>query len=245
MGTPTRYPNGISTADKGSTLFNLPAQDPTKICSYFNDFFEFMSTDTLLWTVTKVGTGTIALTDGSFGELLLTNSAADNDAINVNKVGEFFRPVSGKKMWMKARFKVSDATESDFAIGLAITDTTMITAGGGANGDGCTDGIFFSKDDGDTALDFQTQLDTTTGQNRATAIATVGTAYMTVGFEYDGKRTIEYYVNDVKKGSLTTDDGAGNSYLPDTDLTIAFNITNGTNAAKTMTVDYIYAAIER
>ena len=163
-----------------------------------NDFFDFTSTDTLNWTITKVGTGTIALTDGSFGELLLTNSAADNDAINVNKVGEFFRPVSGKKMWMKARFKVSDATESDFAIGLAITDTTMITAGGGANGDGCTDGIFFSKDDGDTQLDFQTQLDTTTGQNRATNIATVGTSYMTVGFEYDGKRNINYFVNDVQ-----------------------------------------------
>ena len=245
MPSPVRFTAGVNTSVKNTTLSNLPRPDPTRICEYWNDFFEFMSTDTLLWTITKVGTGTTALTDGSFGELLLTNSAADDDAINVNKVGEFFRPVSGKKMWFKARFKVSDATESDFAIGLAITDTTMITAGGGANGDGCTDGIFFSKDDGDTDLDFQTQLDTTTGQNRATAIATVGTSYMSVGFEYDGKRSINYYVNDVQKGTLTTDDGAGNSYLPDTDLTIAFNIMNGTNAAKTMTVDYIYAAIER
>ena len=48
-----------------------------------------------------------------------------------------------------------------------------------------------------------------------------------------------------KLGTLATDDGAGNSYLPDTDLTIAFSIMNGAAAAKTMTVDYIYAAIER
>jgi hypothetical protein len=38
---------------------------------------------------------------------------------------------------------------------------------------------------------------------------------------------------------------ASSSYLPDTDLTVSFAIQNGAAAAKTMTVDYIYAAKQR
>ena len=50
-----------------------------------------------------------------------------------------------------SRFKLSDATQSDALVGLAITDTTAI--------DGVTDGIFFTKDDGDTNLDFVVEKD--------------------------------------------------------------------------------------
>lgn len=239
MPSPVRMTAGVSTANRGSTLFNYPRPDPTKVYEYFNDFYTYVAGD---WTRTPVGTGTSALAaDEPFGGLLITNSGADDDAVQHQLTTENFTMTAGKKAWFKARFKVSDATECDFVIGLAVLDTTLM---GAVSGAGVTDGIFFNKDDGDTNLDFQCQKNATTGQLRAAAISTVGTSYMTVGFEYDGLRYIKYFVDDVHKGTLdlTTTQTA---FLPDTPLTVSFGLVNGEAAAKTMTVDYLFAAIER
>jgi len=227
---------GVSTAAKGSALWNFPAQDPTKVYQYFNDFNEYAAGD---WTVTSIGTGAQALVaDEPFGALGLVPSAADNDGEQAQLVGETITMTSGKKTWFKARFKISDATQSDFAIGLIVLDTTIL---GAVDGAGATDGVFFSKEDGDTNLDFQCQKNATTGQTRAAAIATVSTSYLTVGFEYDGAGYIKYFVNDVQKGTLA----ASSSYLPDTPITVSFAVLNGEGAAKTLTVDYVFVGQER
>lgn len=239
MPSPVRMTAGVSTANRGTTLFNYPRPDPTKVYEYFDDFEIYVSGD---WTRTAVGAGTSALAaDEPFGALLLTNAAADNDSIQHQLTTENFTLTAGKKAWFKARFKVSDATQSDFLIGLAVLDTTLM---GSTDGDGVTDGIFFSKDDGDTSLDFQCQKDATTGQLRAAAIATVTTAYTTVGFEYDGLRYIKYFVNDVHIGTMNLTSTQA-TYLPDTPVTVSFAMQNGEAVAKTMHVDYIFAAIER
>lgn len=233
---PTRYPNGVTTAAKATTLGSFIMPDPTKVHVYFNDFNTYVAGD---WTVTEVGSGSRALTDGSFGELLVTNAGADNDRNELQKVGESFTFVAAKRAWFKARFKVSDATQSDFLIGLAVTDTTLQ---GSVSGAGVTDGVFFSKDDGDALLDFQIQKNATTGQNRAAGIHTVvDDTYLTVGWFYDGAGIVKYYVDDAYDGYLD----ASSSYLPDTALTVSFALMNGEAAAKTMTVDYLFAAIER
>lgn len=235
MPTPSRFKNGINNVAVSDPLGQFGMLDPTKWITYFNDFHEYVAGH---WTVTEVGTGSRALTDVNGGALLITNAAADNDRNELQKVGEGFLLAAGKKAFFKARFKVSDATQSDFLIGLAVTDTTLQ---GSVDGDGVTDGIFFNKDDGDTQLDVQVQKDTTTGQNRATNIATVGTDFLTVAWYYDGKGSVAYYVDDVHKGTLD----ASSTYLPDTELTVSLAIMNGEAAAKTMTVDYLFAALER
>lgn len=240
MPSPQRSPAGINTAPKGSVLWNYPYPDPTRATyEYFNDFDRYTAAE---WTRTAIGSGTSALVaDEPFGALGNTNSAADNDGIQLQLTTENFTISSGKKAWFKARFKISDATQSDFVIGLCVLDTTLL---GATDGDGFTDGIYFAKEDGDTQLDFGCQKDTTTGQKRATNIATVGTAYMTVGFEWDGVRYIKYFVDDVQKGTLDLTTTVS-TYLPDTPLTVSFGFLNGEAVAKTMTVDYLFAAIER
>ncbi len=234
MATPTRFTSGVTTADRTAALgfFGLP--DPTGWHVYFNDFDTF---NTAEWTITTVeagaGSATEALTDADGGVLLVTNDAADNDADFFNKVGESFLLESGKRAFFKARFKVSDATQSDFVMGLQVTDTTPLDA---------TDGIYFMKDDGDALLDVYCRKNATTGSTSATGIATVvSDTYMTVGLAYDGKSSLAYFVNDVQLGTLD----ASSSYLPDTELTISFGIQNGEAVAKTMSVDYILAAKER
>ena len=237
MPSPVRQTSGISTALRGTTLFNYPAPDPTKVFSYFNDFFTYVAGD---WTVTTIGTGTNALLASEpFGAVRLTASAADNDGQQLQLTTANFSLGTGKKAWFKSRFKISDATQSDFVIGLNVIDTTLL---GAADGAGNTDGIFFSKDDGDASLDFQVQKNATTGQKRATAISTVvSDTYLTVGWEYDGKAYVKYWVDDVHKGTLD----ASSTYLPDTVLTPSIAFINGEAVAKLFTIDYIFAAVER
>ena len=236
MPTPTRFPRGVTNVAKSNALGMYGLPDPTQWHTYFNDFLTYVAGD---WTVTEVGAGSRALTDVNGGALLITNAAADNDRNELQKVGESFLLAAGKRAFFKARFKVSDATQSDFLIGLAVTDTTLQ---GSVDGDGVTDGIFFSKDDGDALLDVQVQKNTTTGQTRAAGIATVvADTFLEVAWAYDGVSEVKYFVDGVHKGSLD----ASSTYLPDTELTVSMAIMNGEAVAKTMTVDYLFAAIER
>lgn len=236
MSSPTRFTGGLTTARKAASLGNFGLPDPTGWHTYFNDFDTYVAGD---WTVTEVGVGSRALTDGDGGLLLVTNAAADNDRNEFQKLGESFLLTAGKRAFFKARFKVSDATQSDFLIGLAVLDTTLQ---GAVDGAGATDGIFFSKDDGDALLDVQVQKNATTGQTRAAGIATVvADTFLTVAWAYDGKSEVAYFVNDVQLGTLP----ATSAYLPDTELTVSFAIQNGEAVAKTMTVDYLFASFER
>ena len=235
MGSPTRYKNGVTNVGSNDPMRMLVVPDPTLMHVFYDDFDKYAAGD---WTITAVGTGSSALTDADGGVLLLTASAADNDGRQHQKVGESFLLTSGKKMMFKARFKVSDATQSDLLIGLAVTDTTLLGATGG---DGVTDGIFFQKDDGSTTLTAYCQKDTTTGQTSGTAATMASDTYLTVAWYYDGISKVEYYVNNSQIGTL---DGTS-TYLPDTELTVSFALLNGEAVAKTMSIDYILVAAER
>lgn len=231
MGTPARFPSGVTNVAADSLTGQIGFLDPTKWHVFFDDFDRFVAAD---WTITTTeagaGSATEALTDGDGGLLLVTNDAADNDADFFQKVGESFLFQTGKRLVFKARFKVSDATQSDFVIGLQITDTTPLDV---------SDGVFFIKDDGDANLDFHVEKNGT--QTSATAIATVvNDTFLEVGFYFDGKSSVKYYVDDVHKGTLAT------TNLPDDEvLTISFGLQNGEAVAKTMTLDYLLCAKER
>jgi hypothetical protein len=63
---------------------------------------------------------------------------------------------------------------------------------------------------------------------------------MVLGFYYNGKDRVSYYVDDVLKGSA-----AVTNLVDDEELAVSFGIQNGEGAAKTMTVDYVYVCKER
>lgn len=201
--------------------------------TYFTDFDEYHAVN---WTVTETQAGaTQALANVDGGVLLLTNSAADNDLNALQKIGESFKFEAGKKLFFKARFAVSDATQSDFVVGLQITDTTPLAV---------TDGVYFRKDDGDANLDFVVIKDSTA--STADAIATVANAtYLTVGFYYNGADEVVYAAS-TNSNNPTVLGKLPIANLPDDEeLTISFGIQNGEAVAKTMSVDYVFAAKER
>ena len=63
----------------------------------------------------------------------------------------------------------------------------------------------------------------------------------TGGSASSGGGAFEIFINDVQVATQTTLTNA----TDDEDLTISFGIQNGAAAAKTMTIDYILAAVER
>lgn len=239
MTAPSRFPNGLTNVAPNATFGQLGLPDPTTYHTFFDDFDKYVAAD---WTITDTGVATHALTDADGGVLLLTNASADNNSSFYNKVGESFLPTSDKKLFFKARFAVSDATQSDWIIGLAIKDTTPVAAGG----DGVTDGIFFQKDDGDTNIDFYVQKDTTTGQLISTAIATAAAAgtFMTLAFYFDGARYVYLSLDGSNLATIDLTETLA-TYLPDTELTLLFGIVNGEAVAKTLSVDYLFVAQER
>ena len=229
---PTHFRGGVSDALPNTTYFEYPTMSPNRLYRYENDFNTYTAGD---WTITTTEDGgnsaTEALTDDAFGVLLVTCDIGDNDNDFFQKVGESFKFVAGKKLWFSSRLKVVEAIQCDFVMGLQITDTSPLAV---------TDGVYFRKDDGDALLDFVVIKNSTA--TTAAGIATVAAdTYLTMSFYYNGVDSVAYYVDDVYLGSSVT-----TNLCDDEFLTISFGIQTGeaTNV-KTMSVDFINAAVER
>ena len=80
---PTHFLGGVSDAAQNSMFFDMPANRPNRLHSYFNDFNTFAVAD---WTITTTEAGASsaseALTDEQFGALL-GNVAGIDDLIKL------------------------------------------------------------------------------------------------------------------------------------------------------------------
>lgn len=183
------------------------------------------------WTVTLVEAGagdtTLTAADAVGGALLITTDAAENDGANLQANGECFLPSASNSLSFYARFKVSDATQSDFFAGFAPTDTDVLG--------NLPKRIGFRKVDGSTSISFEYE------GTAETVIAGVGTladnTWIELEFFYDrSSGFVYYYVDGVLKGTVTP--GAN---LPDTELRLSFQFLTGAAAAKTATIDRLRA----
>ena len=114
----TRFPGGVTNVGQDAIFADLLQTDPTEYHLYFEDFDTYTAGD---WVVTETdASATQALTAGDGGLLLLTNTAADNDLIALQKTPASFTFTAGKASFFSCRFKVSDATQSDVAIGMQV-----------------------------------------------------------------------------------------------------------------------------
>jgi hypothetical protein len=227
MGAPTRFQNGV-TNNSGSNALGMMGQlDPTLFHTFFDDFDSFTAAE---WTVTNVGvTPTIANTGVLGGAILQTNTAGIADSAYLQKPGASFSFVADKKVWFKARFQVSDATESSIVFGLQVVDTTPLAV---------SDGMYFLKADGAATYSFISA--TGSVLTTAAAVGTLVAATMTeLSFYFDGVNEVQYFINGVLKGRMTV------GTLPTGLVTVSFGMANGEAVAKTMTTDYIFVAQER
>ena len=228
----TNFENGVNNHSRTDLLSKLQVLDPSVNHSYFNDFDIYTAGD---WTVTETDSAaTQAITNEDGGVLLITNTASDDDLVGLQGK-ETFKFESGKELFFKTRFKVSDATDSDLVIGLQITDATPLAV---------TDGVYFRKDDGDANLDFVVVKDSTA--TTSTAITTLSDdTYITIGFYYDGIDKIEYFAGSDSVSPVYLGKSVVTNLPDNEDLAVSFAIQNGEAAAKTMSIDYIFASKAR
>lgn len=151
-----------------------------------NDLLSFSSTD---WTITETqAAATQAIIDAVGGILRLTNSAADNDINQVQRIGEVWRLSANKPLLFLAKCRiVQDGTtgtiatpEMDFFVGLSVTDTDLVG--------GVTDFMGFKKDDGDATLETFFRKDSA-GNNIDTSLETAVNTWFVCGFYFDGRPT--------------------------------------------------------
>ena len=224
--------NTVASEHKKNQPMFAPYPSDQTFYMYHNDFFTYNSGD---WTITttEAGTGSAseAVTSSAGGALLLTNAAGDNDLDFLQLKGEGFKLSTSKKAYFSARFKVNDVDQSDFVMGLGITDTTPLDT---------TDGVFFISADGDAGLDFLVEKDNSATTTEDVATMADDTFITTTWFIDPDASKVYYSINNAKPVGV-----AITNLQDDEELTVSFGIQNGEASAQTMTIDYVVAAVER
>jgi hypothetical protein len=175
-------------------------------------------------TAVEVGAGnsTAVLADNT---LLITTAANDDDGVNLQVKGEAFDLASGNYTYFGINFQASEATQSDFLVGLCITDTTLLG--------GMTDGIYFECLDASTDINFVLEKDSTETTS-ASAVGTFADATnITLEFLFDGTN-VDAFVDGVVQTRLAV------TNLPDNEqLTPSIHFLTGAASAETMTVNWL------
>jgi hypothetical protein len=182
------------------------------------------------WTVTLVEAGgddsTVILTGVRGGELLLSTDANEDDGISMQLTGESFGFDGQYPLYFGIKFKVDEATQSDFLVGLAITDVAMLG--------GVTDGIYFRKVDATTAVNFVLEKDSV--ETTTSIDVCVADVYVTYEFYYDGAFVWVYVDGDL----VATFTAANEANLPNDEvLTLSMEFLTGDAVAQDMTVDWL------
>lgn len=224
-----RIAGNLAYVDRSAHLKRVIDAIGPDVFKYLNDFMKGPGVDATAlggdWTVTLVNASTAVLTDAAGGVLLVTTDTAENDGVNAQALGENFHLGAAgiRALYFGARFKISDATQSDFFIGLCDTDTDIL---GGAD-----DSIGFRKADGSTAVSFVTEKATT---ETTLAAFTADTAWHIVEFYYDAEAgSLEVFVDGASLGFVAV------TNLPDEEQRVSFQFLAGAAAAKTLSIDWI------
>lgn len=246
--TPSRFAGtGGSDRSRKSVWGRMPYFDPTRHHLFFNDFNTYLASD---WVVTETqGAATQATISGDGGLLALVNSAADDDVNSLQQAFPSFTFADGKCLLIKCRFKLSDATQTDAALGLCAVDTSPIQSAP-------SDGIYFLKDDNAATIKFQ--VGTGSAYTTTAALLTLtDDTFVTMGAFCTGKSFIKpsdgltYYSFDIY-GDATNDpvfltrlDVLSTAVPGAVVLAPTIALQNGEAVAKTLTCDYIAISKER
>jgi len=242
---PTRDTKGYSSTNANHILHMVPWGNPLAWQIYFDDFHVYLPGGAGAgdWTKTETGSGTQVIADEAGGVLLLTCAAADNDRIQLQLVAENFLPATDKQCAFAARVKISDATQSVCAIGLATEQATTNFFHDTGDLWLYDDGIMFRKDDGNTNWDFVIRKNDL--ETEAAGILTATTGYVVLGFYYNGADRVTYYTAAETAAGSIYQSGGNTNWPNDAELVPTLFIENGEAVAKALSVDYIWCGVER
>lgn len=178
-------------------------------------------------TYVDVGAGTSAFTQAitAGNRVLLTTAQNENDGGQFQTVGTGFQLASGHPLYFGAKCAISDATQSDFIVGLASLDTTLVAAHAVAIAD---DGVYFYKLDGGTTSYACAEK---AGTTSADAAGTMDTSSHIYEIYFDGTTIYFYLDGTLIKSSATA--------WPTVVLAPSFGVWAGAAAEKTATIEWM------
>jgi len=174
-------------------------------------------------TLVETGAGETTLTAvGGWegGALSITTDAADNDGANI-QFQEAFKFAAGKPLYFGIKLQATEATQSDFMAGLCITNTNLLG--------GISDGAYFRKVDGATAIKWVLEKNTTETESTET-VTFANDTDVWLEITWDGANA-DFYVNGEQKTRLAQ------TNLPDDEfLAPSLQFLSGSVGAKSCTV---------
>jgi hypothetical protein len=185
-------------------------------------------------TVTEAGVGgdSTVVNDTTLGSsLLFTTDNAEYDGINLQLKGSAFKLELHKPLYFGCKAKISDATQTDMLIGLAIVKTDLMATAASHAVSANVEGVFFYKLDAATTVKAALHLNGVSKIDTAWGTA-LDTNWHVYEFYWDGVGTLSYYIDD----QLVTADSAVLANLPDSNLTVSYNFRAGSANARTMNV---------
>ena len=206
------------------------------VVKYLQDFATLPSDDTTgdptEWEVTIVEIGandsTAVITDLAGGALLIETAGNENDGWSMQlgaAAGENILLDGNDFLYFGTKLALNDATDTDFWVGVAVTDTALLG--------GVTDGISFRKVDASTTVSFV--VENTNVEDSIAAGTVADDGYVELEFLYDGENVTGYFngqeVGRVNKSSVAFPD--------DQEMRLSFEFLTGEAVQNTCTVQYL------
>lgn len=242
----SRSPHGLTNAAPWQTMGSAGIPDPSWAHVYHNDFDTFNTGD---WTITKVGTGTVALTPGDGGQLLMTNTTGTSDSLYLQLAAAGFKLVAGKQTFFKFAGALSAITNNVFYAGLAATGASPIDV---------SDGVYIYKASTSAALQLIVKAaGSSVIANFPELEIPAAATQFEIGISIDQQGNVAAYFNPTTGDNPISAASAASSQsrgrvvavyaptLPTVDLNVSFGLQNTTAVANTLTVDYVTAVRER
>lgn len=237
--TPVRFPTGVATDTKGLPLADYGNRNPFFYHEWEDDFDSLNAA----YVVTKT-TGTAGVIAGDGGILKLLTSATLNDLTSIQLPAASFSFTAGKKSFFLCRLQIDDAVNGEFNVGLIDTGATPFAP---------TDGLYFKKATGSTALvlasmvgSAETDIAIPAGVNPL-----ANATYIDLGWYVDRNQNVLAFVAGQYVGFQAEDvavvgpQARGVPALTGANLNFTLAVGAGTAAARTMLVDFAMTAKER
>lgn len=170
------------------------------------------------YTATAVGSSTITRTVGG---LLFTTGATEDNGIQAQHCTLDWQVGTAKDMWCEFVVNLDEVLQSDFLLGIATSDTTVIASAP-------TNGIYFMKDDGDANIDVVTRAAGTETRTDS-GIDIVNATDIRLGWHAVNNSRVDFYVNNV----LVAQHSAN---IPSAALRFTMALLTGEAVAKAMVV---------
>ena len=215
------YQEGLNPAFPVGLWADCPLEairaDPSLGYIYYEDFTNFVaatptSTTITGWAVDAATSGSVTIPDSAGGFLDLISAETAARGINAQKLNEVFFPAVDKPIWFEVRFRVLTTIVAELFLGLAATDTTILS--GSANTS--TDHIGWQSVTDDGVMLFTTE-NSGTGNTEAASTLVAGTV-IRYGFKVENATSstmvVNQYIDDVLQAA-----GGVNANVPVMELT--------------------------